>query len=73
MRLKRREIEMDRKAIHQPRSRTGPWIAVLFEHSGVDVSAQWRDEAFRGDEFGWRTMLEKLPAVVADLAGRSER
>jgi hypothetical protein len=46
---------------------------VVFEHSGFDVSEQWPDQAFRSAEFGWTKMFEKLPAVVAGLAGRRNR
>ena len=46
----------------------GDGTRVLFEHSGFDVSKPWGKQAVRGAEVGWAKMLERLPAVVADLA-----
>ena len=47
----------------------GQGTRVLFEHSGFDLSQPWCKAALKGAEFGWKNMLEKLPAVVAGLAG----
>lgn len=46
----------------------GDATRVRFEHCGFDVSQPWGNQALRGAEFGWKKMLEKLPAVVAGLA-----
>ena len=43
---------------------------VLFEHSGFDDSQPLGKQAFRGAEFGWRKMFERLTGVVAGLAAR---
>jgi uncharacterized protein YndB with AHSA1/START domain len=51
----------------------GDGTRVLFEHSGFDVAQPWGDQALRGAEFGWAKMLGQLPAVVAGLAGRSDK
>ncbi|HRJ70910.1 MAG TPA: SRPBCC domain-containing protein, partial [Terrimicrobiaceae bacterium] len=41
---------------------------IRFEHSGFDFSQPWADEAFRGAEYGWASMLGQLPAVAGRLA-----
>jgi len=46
----------------------GDGTRVLFEYSGFDMSQPWGEQAFRGAEFGWVKMLERLPGVVAGLA-----
>ena len=46
----------------------GDGTRVLFEHSGFDVSQPWGEQALRGAEFGWATMLKQFSAVVAGLA-----
>ena len=43
---------------------------VFFEHSAFDMSQPWGEQAFRGAEFGWAKMLERLPGVVGSLARR---
>jgi uncharacterized protein YndB with AHSA1/START domain len=47
----------------------GAGTRLVFEHSGFDMSQPWGEQAFRGAEFGWLKMLERLPGVVAGLAG----
>lgn len=34
------------------------------EHSGFDVSEPWGEAAFRGAEYGWRVMLDKLGVLL---------
>jgi len=51
----------------------GDGTRVFFEHSGFDFSQPWVDQAIQGEEFGWAEMLNKLPAVVAGLAGRRDK
>jgi len=46
----------------------GDGTRVFFEHSGFDMSQPWRT-GFRGAEFGWVKMLERLTGAVAGLAG----
>lgn len=46
----------------------GDGTRVFFEHSGFDLSQPFGNQALQGAEFGWAKMLEKLSAVVADLA-----
>ena len=46
----------------------GDGTRLFFEHSGLDVSAPFGEQAFKGAEFGWAKMLGQLPAVVAGLA-----
>jgi uncharacterized protein YndB with AHSA1/START domain len=46
----------------------GNGTRLLFEHSGFDVSLPFGEQAFKGAEFGWATMLGQLPAVIARLA-----
>ena len=48
----------------------GDGTRVFFEHSGFDMSQPWGEQAFRGAEFGWAKMLERLPGVVGSLARR---
>jgi uncharacterized protein YndB with AHSA1/START domain len=48
----------------------GDGTRCIFEHSGFDMSQPWAEQAFRGAEFGWVKMLERLPGVVAGLAGQ---
>ena len=48
----------------------GGGTRVFFEHSGFDMSQPWAEQAFRGAEFGWVKMLERLPGVVAGLTGQ---
>jgi uncharacterized protein YndB with AHSA1/START domain len=48
----------------------GGGTRVFFEHSGFDMSQPWGEQAFRGAEFGWAKMLERLPGVVGSLARR---
>ena len=48
----------------------GDGTRVFFEHSGFDMSQPWGEQAFRGAEFGWVKMLERLPGVVGSLARR---
>jgi hypothetical protein len=48
----------------------GDGTRVFFEHSGFDRSQPWGEQAFRGDEFGWAKMLERLPGVVGSFARR---
>jgi len=48
----------------------GGGTRVFFEHSGFDMSQPWGEQAFRGAEFGWARMLERLPGVVGSLARR---
>jgi Activator of Hsp90 ATPase homolog 1-like protein len=48
----------------------GDGTRVFFEHSGFDMSQPWGEQAFRGAEFGWARMLERLPGVVGSLARR---
>jgi uncharacterized protein YndB with AHSA1/START domain len=43
---------------------------VFFEHSGFDMTQPWSEQAFRGAEFGWVRMLDRLPGVVGSLARR---
>jgi hypothetical protein len=40
---------------------------LIFRHSGFDMSQPWSEQAFRGADFGWQKMLERLSAVVAGL------
>lgn len=42
----------------------GDGTRVFFEHSGVDLSQPWVDQAIQEAEFGWAEMLKMLPAVV---------
>ncbi|MCA9837865.1 MAG: SRPBCC domain-containing protein [Trueperaceae bacterium] len=44
----------------------GDGTRIRFEHSGFDVS-QWGEHAIRGAEYGWASMLKKLPDVAAGL------
>jgi uncharacterized protein YndB with AHSA1/START domain len=46
----------------------GEATRLFFEHSGIDLSQGWSEQAIRGAEFGWAGMLKQLPAVVAGLA-----
>ena len=48
----------------------GDGTRVFFEHSGLDMSQPWGEQAFRGADFGWAKMLERLPGVVGSLARR---
>jgi hypothetical protein len=48
----------------------GDGTRVFAERSGFDMSQPWGEQAFRGAEFGWATMLERLPGVVGSLARR---
>ena len=48
----------------------GGGMRVFFEHSGLDMSQPWGEQAFRGAEFGWARTLERLPGVVGRLARR---
>jgi len=48
----------------------GDGTRVFFEHSGVDKSQPWGEQVFRGAEFGWAKMLERLSGVVGSLARR---
>ena len=48
----------------------GDGTRILFEHSGFDMSQPWGEQAFRGAEFGWSKMLERLKGVVGSLARR---
>ena len=48
----------------------GGGTRVFFEHSGFDMSQPWGEQAFRGAEFVWAKMLERLPGVVGSLARR---
>ena len=48
----------------------GDGTRVFFEHFGFDMSQRWGEQAFRGAEFGWAKMLERLPGVVGLSAGR---
>jgi len=45
----------------------GDGTRLFFEHSGIDLSHPWGEQAFRGAEAGWAKMLKQLPAVVAGL------
>ncbi len=47
----------------------GDGTRLIFEHSGFDMSQPWGEQAFRGAKVGWVKMLERLPGVVAGLAG----
>jgi Uncharacterized conserved protein len=38
---------------------------LAFEHSGFDLSRPFGEEAFKGAQYGWATMLEKLASVVS--------
>ena len=38
----------------------GDGTRVFFEHSGFDMSQPWGEQAFRGAEFVWAKMLERL-------------
>lgn len=44
----------------------GDSTRLLFEHSGFDLS-QWGEQALRGAEYGWASMLKKLSATLPDL------
>ena len=46
----------------------GDGTRVFVEHSGFDTSQPWGEQAFRGAEFGWAKMLERLPGVVGSIA-----
>jgi uncharacterized protein YndB with AHSA1/START domain len=48
----------------------GDGTRLIFEHSGFDMAQPWTEQAFRGAGFGWGKMLQRLPGVVAGLAGR---
>ena len=48
----------------------GDGTRVFFEHSGFDMSQPWGEQAFRGAEFGWAKILERLRGVVGSLARR---
>lgn len=48
----------------------GTRVFFEFEHSGFDMSQPWGEAAFRGAEFVWAKMLERLPDVVGSLARR---
>jgi hypothetical protein len=48
----------------------GDGTRVFCEYSGFDMSQPWAEQAFRGAEFGWVKKLERLPGVVAGLAGQ---
>jgi len=49
----------------------GDGTRVFVEHSGFDTSQPWGEQAFRGAEFGWAKMLERLPGVVGSLTLRT--
>lgn len=42
---------------------------IRFEHSGFDFSQPWADEAVQGAEYGWASMLGRIPSVAGRLAG----
>lgn len=46
----------------------GDGTRVFFEHSGFDLSQSWGDAAFKGAEFGWTLMHERLAGVIAGQA-----
>jgi len=46
----------------------GDGTRLLFEHSGFDLSHPFGNQAFKGAQFGWATMLEQLSVVVAALS-----
>lgn len=48
--------------------REGEGTRLLLEHSGFDISQPWVEQAKKGAEYGWASMLKQLPAVVARLA-----
>ena len=43
----------------------GDGTRILFEHAGFDLSQPRANQAFKGAEYGWTAMLEKLRTVVA--------
>lgn len=43
----------------------GDGTRLLFEHSGFDISQSFGEQAFKGAEYGWASMLKQLADVVA--------
>jgi uncharacterized protein YndB with AHSA1/START domain len=46
----------------------GDGTRLLFEHSGFDISQSFGEQAFKGAEYGWASMLKQLTAIIARLA-----
>lgn len=40
---------------------------LFFEHTGFDLDHPWGQQAFKGAEYGWASMLGKLSEAVAGL------
>jgi hypothetical protein len=60
---------IDTQVIYRPEP-DGDGTRVFFEYSSFDMSQAWGEQAFRGGEFGWAKLLERLPGVVGSLARR---
>jgi hypothetical protein len=55
------------RALSYQLEQNGHGTCLIFRHSGFDMSQPWSEQAFRGADFGWQKMLERLSAVVAGL------
>lgn len=50
----------------------GDGTRLLFEHSGFDVAHPFGEQALKGAEFGWSSMLKQLATVIAHSATDSK-